>query len=182
MNLYLRFLLLLWTLPFVRRRALLEPSRLRLRVWPTDCDLNLHLNNGRYLTMMDLGRTHLVAQTGLLGLLFKRRWAPVLAAAEISFIRPLPPFARFELVSRVATWDEKYFYMEQRFERAGVLHAVAFVRGVFLQGRHRVPTAQVVAALDPGLRAPPMPAALRHWKDMGELKKQHTDMSLRHVA
>jgi acyl-CoA thioesterase FadM len=173
-NLYLRLLWLLLRLPFVPRRPVLESSRLVLRVWPTDCDMNFHMNNGRYLTLMDLGRTHLVAQTGLLGILFKRRWAPVLAAAEINFIRALPPLARFELVSRVVTWDEKYFYMEQRFERAGVLHAVAFVRGVFLKGRNRIPTAQVVAALDPALRAPPMPAALRHWKDMGELKKQHT--------
>lgn len=174
MNLYLRVLRLLLMLPFIRRREVLAPSRLALRVWPTDCDLNFHMNNGRYLTLMDLGRTQLVAQTGLLGVMFKRRWMPVLAAAEINYLRPLAPLARFELVSRVVTWDEKYFYMEQRFERAGVLHAVAFVRGVFLRGRSRVATAQVVAALDPTLRAPPMPAALRHWKDMGELKKQHT--------
>jgi acyl-CoA thioesterase FadM len=146
-----------------------------LRVWPNDCDLNFHMNNGRYLTLMDLGRTHLVAQTGLLRVMLKRRWNPVLAAAEINFIRALPPFARFELVTRVLTWDEKYFYMEQRFERRGVLHAVAFVKGVFLRGRNRVATAQVVAALDPTLKAPPMPDAVRHWKDMGELKKRHTE-------
>ena len=174
MNLYLRVLWLLLRLPFVRRAAVLAPSRLRLRVWPTDCDFNLHMNNGRYLTLMDLGRTHLVAQTGLLRLMLKRRWNPVLAAAEINYLRPLAPFARFELVSRVATWDEKYFYMEQRFERHGTLHAVAYVKGVFLKGRTRVATAQVVAALDPRLSAPPMPAALRHWKDMTELKKLET--------
>lgn len=174
MNLYLRILWLLLRLPFVRRREVLAPSRLPLRVWPNDCDLNFHMNNGRYLTLMDLGRTHLVAQTGLLRVVIKRRWAPVLAAAEINFIRALPPFARFELVTRVLTWDDKYFYIEQRFERNGTLHAAAFVRGVFLRGRTRIPTAQVVAALDPDLKAPPMPPALRHWKDMGELKKQHT--------
>ena len=182
MNLYLRLLWLLLRLPFMRRHDVLQPSRLRLLVWPTDCDMNLHMNNGRYLTLMDLGRTQLVAQTGLLGIMLKRRWAPVLAAAEINFVRPLAPFARFELVSRVATWDEKYFYMEQRFERGGVLHAVAYVRGVFLKGRTRIPTVQVVATLDPGLKAPPMPAALRHWKDMGELKKRHTETHLNHVA
>jgi acyl-CoA thioesterase FadM len=174
MNLYFRVLWLLLRLPFVRRRAVLAPSRLALRVWPTDCDINFHMNNGRYLTLMDLGRTHLVAQTGLLGILFKRRWAPVLAAAEINFIRALPPLARFHLVSRVVTWDEKYFYMEQRFERGGTLHAVAYVKGVFLKGRARIPTAQVVAALDPSLSAPPMPAVLRHWGEMTELKKRHT--------
>lgn len=73
MNLYLRRLWLLVQLPFVRRAGLLAPSRLTLRVWPTDCDLNFHMNNGRYLTFMDLGRVHLLAQMGLLAVALARR-------------------------------------------------------------------------------------------------------------
>ena len=80
MNLYLRLLKLLFLLPFVRRRGLLDSGRIAYRVWPNDCDMNLHLNNGRYLTFMDLGRVHLLAQTGLLGKLLQNRWAPVLSA------------------------------------------------------------------------------------------------------
>ena len=83
-NLYLRLLKLLFLLPFVRRQALLEGGRIAFRVWPNDCDLNLHLNNGRYLTFMDLGRVHLLAQIGLLGELWRRHWAPVLSAAALS--------------------------------------------------------------------------------------------------
>jgi len=65
-NLYLRLLRLLLLLPFVRRRSLLDAGRIAFRVWPNDCDINLHLNNGRYLTFMDLGRLQLLAQIGLL--------------------------------------------------------------------------------------------------------------------
>ena len=66
MNLYLRLLFLLlgiWRLP---PRGLLEASRAVFRVLPNDCDMNLHMNNGRYLSFMDLGRVHLMAQSGLL--------------------------------------------------------------------------------------------------------------------
>ena len=173
-NLYLRLLKLLLLLPFVRRQLLFEPSRLRFRVWPNDCDINLHLNNGRYLTFMDLGRIHLVAQIGLLGVMMQRRWAPVLSAAEISFIRPLPPFRKFELVSRLLTWDDKYFYMEQRFLAGERLCAVALVKGLFLQGRERVDSKTVLAALGVESAAPDMPEVVRHWNDLTALKKQYS--------
>jgi acyl-CoA thioesterase FadM len=171
-NLYLRLLKLLLKLPFVRRRPLLEPGRLRFRVWPNDCDLNLHLNNGRYLTFMDLGRVHLIAQIGFLGALLRRRWAPVLAAAEINFIRPINPLARFDLVSRLLTWDEKYFYIEQRFIAGGRLCAVGMVKGLFLSGRERVSSRAVLDLLGLDLEAPDLPEVVRHWNDLAALKKQ----------
>lgn len=173
MNLYLRLLKLIALLPFVRRRALLEPGRVRFRVWLNDCDLNLHLNNGRYLTFMDLGRVQLLAQTGLLRQIFRRRWAPVLSAAEMNFIRPLKPFQAFELVTRLLTWDEKYFYIEQRFVADGRLAAVGMVKGLFLQGRERVASAAVLKSLGLDQAAPDVPAIVRHWNDLAELKKQH---------
>lgn len=74
MNLYLRLLWLLWRLHSLRRRGLFEESRVAFCVWPNDCDLNLHMNNGRYLSLMDLGRVYLTAQSGLLREALRRRW------------------------------------------------------------------------------------------------------------
>jgi len=172
-NLYLRLLRLLILLPFVRRRGLLEPGRVRFRVWPNDCDINLHMNNGRYLTFMDLGRVHLIAQIGLGRALLRRRWAPVLSAAEMNFIRPLRPFQAFELVTRLLTWDEKYFYIEQRFVSDGRLLAVGMVKGLFLRGRERVESRAVLAALGLADLPPALPDVVRHWNDLADLKKQH---------
>jgi acyl-CoA thioesterase FadM len=172
-NLYLRILKLLFLLPFVRRQTLFEPGNLRFRVWPNDCDINLHLNNGRYLTFMDLGRVHLLAQIGLLRELVRRRWAPVLSAAEINFIRPINPLRKFALVTRLLTWDEKYFYIEQRFMVRGRLCAVGMVKGLFLCGRERVESRAVLAALGLAVTAPDMPEVVRLWNDFSTLKKQH---------
>src|SRR5262245_66654305 len=115
MNLYLRLLYVLWKIWRLPRREVFEESRVTFRVLPNDCDINFHMNNGRYLSFMDLGRVHMVAQIGLLGLVMKKRWMPVLAAAEINFIRQIGPFQKFDLVTRLVTWDDKYAYMEQRF-------------------------------------------------------------------
>jgi len=58
MNLWFRLIALVFTAwratPF---RSTDDVSRVHARVWPTDLDLSLHVNNGRYLTLMDLGRS-----------------------------------------------------------------------------------------------------------------------------
>ena len=89
MNLYLRLLFLLVRLINVQRRGVLEDSRVSFRVMPNDCDINLHMNNGRYLSFMDLGRLHLVAQVGLLRIVIKNRWKPVLAGCGRDHLHPL---------------------------------------------------------------------------------------------
>ena len=175
MNLYLRLLRLLCMLPFVTQRGVMEPSRLNFRVWLSDCDLNFHMNNGRYLTFMDLGRVHLLTQGGLLKYVLKYRWAPVLAAADINFVRPIPPFARFTLVTRLLTWDEKYFYIEQRFEYGEETCAMALVKGLFLGRGKRVPSAEVLSSIGADVNAPPLPEVIVEWSKITELKKKHAD-------
>lgn len=175
MNLYLRLFLLALRMLGTQRRGVLDDSRVRFRVLPTDCDVNLHMNNGRYLSLMDLGRVHLIVQMGLLRAIFRNGWKPVLAAAEINFIRPLKPLQRFELVTRVVTWDEKYCYMEQLFEARGALYAHAFVKGLFLGREGRVTTATVLAALGHHEPAPEMPEELRIWAELASAKKQRVE-------
>ncbi len=171
MNLYLRLLWLLWRLRSVTRRGLFDESRVAFRVWPNDCDLNLHMNNGRYLTFMDLGRTHLMAQAGTVKEFLRRRWLPVMAAAEITFIRSLAPFQRFELVTKLVTWDEKYIYLEQTFESEGRLCAHAFVKALFLHRGAKVPNADVVRAIGYEGEAPAMPEVLTRWAELAATKR-----------
>ncbi len=173
MNLYLRLLWLLWRLRSVARRDLFEESRVPFRVLPTDCDLNLHMNNGRYLSFMDLGRLHLTVQAGLWPHVRRNRWMPVMAAAEITYIRSLKPFDRFELVTRIVTWDDKYAYMEQTFERDGECCAHAYVKGLFLGRDGRVSSADVARAIGYDAAPPPLPDVLQHWAALTVSKRDN---------
>ena len=75
-------------------------------------------------------------------------------------------------MTRIVTWDEKYCYMEQRFESGGVLCAHAFVKGLFLDANGRVSNAAVAAELGYAGAPPPMPEELRIWAELGSVKKQ----------
>lgn len=85
MNLWLRLLLLHLTLARRARIDLLQEVVLDLRVWPTDLDIQRHMNNGRYLSVMDLGRYALMARTGLLGVAAEHRWMPLVRGIDIEY-------------------------------------------------------------------------------------------------
>lgn len=141
----------------------LDDSVIELRVWPGDLDQNRHLNNGRYLTMMDIGRFDLVARTGLMKHLLKNRWYPVVTAATIRFRRAIDAFQTYELRTRILAWDDEAFFIEQRFERGGKVHAIAVIRGLFLGRDGKVPTARLVHLIDPEAVSPPIPEWVATW-------------------
>lgn len=58
-----------------RRLKPLDTSVLKMRTWPGDLDINFHMNNGRYLTLMDLGRFNLTIRSGQGGLMIKKTLA-----------------------------------------------------------------------------------------------------------
>ena len=109
--------------------GVLEEDTLRMRVSLTDIDLNLHMNNARYLSMMDYARTHLLARTRLLGHILRSRWQPLVGAVWITYRRSLPLFERYTLGSRLVCWDDRWFYMEQTFTGRMGLAAVGWIKG-----------------------------------------------------
>ena len=136
MNLYLRLIIFLIRSVFRPKLDISGTSILRFHVLPNDLDLNMHMNNGRYLTIMDFGRMDLVLRGGMAKKVIEKKYIPVLGAAQIRFRIQLHPFQAYDLESRILSWDEKWFYMEQRFVIAkgklkGAVAAIALVKGSF---------------------------------------------------
>ncbi|WP_084101995.1 thioesterase family protein [Demequina sp. NBRC 110051] len=103
------------------------------RVVPTDLDVLGHMNNGRYLTLMDLGRLDLMVRSGFWADLQRRAWFPVVAGQTITFRKELRLGTRFDLHTRVIGLDERWGYLEQRFMVGDTVHAHALVRTRFLR-------------------------------------------------
>ena len=153
MNLWFRLVLALLRIRFGRPRAITETGTVRFRVWPTDLDVNAHMNNGRYATLMDLGRVDLMGRAGKLGAIRAARIYPVVTAQHILYRRSLAPFERFRLITRVIGSDERHAYMEQRFVRrrngADELAARGIVQALFLRDAGgRVPMEEVRALFE----------------------------------
>ncbi len=177
MNLLFRLLktLLLWVLR-PARHGILEESVVRFRVWPNDLDTNLHMNNGRYMTLMDLGRLDLLLRNGSIRHVLRQRWYPVLAGTLIRFRRPLNLFQKFEIRTRIVTWDSKWVYLEQRMLRRGDLVLQAYLKGVFMGPKGSVPITELLALMGVVQSPPAMPAGLTAWIDAeGKLIRETRD-------
>lgn len=82
------------------------------RCWPQDLDVYLEMNNGRILTILDIGRTALAQRVGLIGALHDNRWGMTMAGNSVRYRKRIRPFVKFRTVSRAVGWDDKFFYLE----------------------------------------------------------------------
>ncbi|MFY9205810.1 MAG: acyl-CoA thioesterase, partial [Yoonia sp.] len=80
------------------------------RCWPQDIDNYLEMNNGRILTVLDLGRTGLAMRTGLLRVLRAQKWGLTMAGVSVRYRKRITPFVKFKIVSRAIGWDDRFFY------------------------------------------------------------------------
>jgi acyl-CoA thioesterase FadM len=173
MNLFLR-VLIIWAASFFRKPAgLLDTQAMPMAVLPNDLDLFAHLNNGRALQIMDLGRFDLILRSPLRRIVKERNWKPVVASSIMKYRRPLFLFERYTLTTRIACWDADWVYLEQRLECGGGLAAVeGFIKGIFVGEQGRVPTHQIFDAIAPGLCSPQMPEAVLKWNEAEALAKK----------
>lgn len=137
MNLWFRMLYFFLTWRSRSRLDFFDEAATPFRTWPTDLDMNVHMNNGVYLSLMDIGRFDLVFRNGLSRVLKREKWYPVVASQTIRYRKSLAPFQKFEIKSQLLGWDEKFFYIRQKFESKGELTALAVVKAAFLKKGER---------------------------------------------
>lgn len=149
MNLIIR-LIYVYVFSLFRERLAIEhsKSRLSLHVLPNDLDINLHMNNGRYLTICDLNRVDLFIRTGLLKAMRKRRWFPVIAEHTMSYKKSLHLFERFDVALEVTHWDDKYFYMTHTFSSNHRVVAAGTSKGAIRSRSAVIKPAEVIAAVE----------------------------------
>jgi len=159
---------LLWLLLSQSRRSRCDffgPCSTKFRVFPFDLDIFGHVNNGVYLTLMDLGRIDLMLRSGIFHKVRRAGWYPVVAAETIRFRRSLKLWQSFSIVSSVVGWDDKSFYILQQFVRNDELVAEALVYGRFLARKGRsVPISDLMALVEHAEPSPEIPQWILDWR------------------
>lgn len=176
MNLYFRLIFLVIRSSFFKRRISIdETSLISLRVLPNDLDSNLHLNNGRFLTLMDLGRMDLTIRSGLLKMIFSDKLMPVASSVNIVFFKSLSLFEKFTLETKLVAWDEEWFYLRQRFlNKKNRVVASAIVKAAFKKKNKRINTKSIVnRLLKKETNSPDFP---KYLSEMLEGDRDHIEM------
>lgn len=144
-----------------------DVARTNFITLPTDLDVNRHMNNGKFFSIMDIARTDLTVRSGVWDIVKQLGWYPVVVGETLSFRKSLNLWQRFTIESRVLGFDDKAVTVEQRFVVAdgnGGEEVIArgFVRARFLKkSGGTVSNAELIEAI--GAAPRPLPKWLHEW-------------------
>lgn len=109
-----------------------------------ECDLNLHKSNSTYFSDLDIARTHLICHLIKRSLRARRGLYVALAGVSCLFRREIKPFEKYEIVSRLLAWDDKWVWVVSHFVSVGgapgerKIFASALSKYVFKMGRKTI--------------------------------------------
>lgn len=173
MTLYFRLLILfLKTLLFEsgRRFEVNNDIVTNLTVFPNDLDLFRHVNNGRFLTLMDLGRFHLLVRSKAMHRIISEGYRPTILDAYINYKKELKLFQKFSLRTKIVYWDYKNFYIKHTFERKGIILAEAVVKGIVIKNKMKIKPEIFLKELGMDIPCPPKPSYLDKFIELNNVK------------
>ena len=130
---------------------------------PWDLDGFLELNNGRTLTLYDLGRFTAGSRTGLLRALRRRGWGLAVAGTSVRYRRRVTAFQRIEMRTQIVGWDARFFYVVQSMRVNGQCCSQALLRTAVVAKGRSVPSDEVAAELGADPVSPDMPVWVGAW-------------------
>lgn len=172
MNLYLRlcwvYLRALWKPPL----DMLAPGELTLRVLPNDLDLNRHMNNGRFMTILDLAIVDLLVRTRFMRVVRHLGAHIIEGGALISFRQSLTPFAKYRLQLRYLGCNAHWHVFAFAFlnDKDAVAARGLVKGGAVRKGRGLLTAARIwrefEALFGQAVVPPPLPAYAREWLEL----------------
>lgn len=165
MNLWFRLVYELLTWRLRTRESWWAVGRRTFRVWPSDLDIFKHMNNGVFLTLLDVSRYDLALRSGSWQKWKKLGWYPVVVAETVTFRKSLTPWQSFDIETKVIGWDDQAFYFEQRFVVADEIYTQAVVRIRFLKRTRGIltPMEVIEGTGDFNGEVPVLPEWVKQW-------------------
>ncbi|GJM02785.1 MAG: thioeseterase [Rhodomicrobium sp.] len=128
-----------------------ETSELSFICRPWDLDMYAEMNNGRILTLYDIGRFDLSIRCGLLSALFRRRWGFAVAGSTIQYRKRIRLFNKVTTHTKLLSLDEKWIFVEQSMWVRGAAVSSVLLRTCVTGKTGVIPTEDVMEEM--GLNA-----------------------------
>lgn len=160
------FLRLAWEFWEHRKGPPLPPHGVHVshhRCWPWDIDPWVELNNGRTLTLYDLGRLPMARRMGLIPVLRDNGWGLTMAGASVRYRRRVRPFQKFQMRSCAVGFDARFIYLEQSMWRGETCCNQILYRSAVTGPKGIIPPAEVMAAWGVDPTSPPLPDWVQNW-------------------
>ncbi len=145
-------------------------SEIRFRCRPWDLDMFFEMNNGRILTLYDLGRFDLSIRMGLFGVLRKNRWGLAVAGSSVRYRKRIKLFDKVMIRSQILGTDEKWFFAGQSMWVKGQPCSSVLVRTCVTSSGRSVPTRTVLREIGADQWPTPLPDWAENWRQADETR------------
>lgn len=133
------------------------------RIQPQDIDIFNELNNGRVLTLYDLGRLPFGYRVGLMSAMKRRRWGLTMAGASVRYRRRAHLFEKVKITTRAVGRDARFVYIEQTMWKGAEAASNIVYRAALTRKDGIVPTDEAMAELGVPDWNPTLPQWVQNW-------------------
>jgi acyl-CoA thioesterase FadM len=131
--------------------------------WPWDLDPWVELNNGRTLTIFDLGRLPLGLRTGIHTHLVANGWGLTVAGSSVRYRKRVTMFSRLTTHSACLGWDARFLYTEQSMWKGDDCTSHVLIRSAIVSKAGIVPPAELAKAAGVAPDSPALPDWVQAW-------------------
>lgn len=160
---YLRFAYHLMKAARAPRQDPFDAHVLHTRVWPQDLDPWLELNNGRTLSLYDLGRIAMFKQAGLSDLMAREGWRGTVAGVSVRYRKRVTLWSKVRIHTRLAGLDHRFVYTVQSMWAGDTCTSQVLMRSAILENGRMIPMSRVAEALNHDRPLPELPAWVSAW-------------------
>lgn len=135
------------------------------RAWPWDTDMFGELNNGRILTLFELGRWQSLMRTELAAPFWKERMTIAVAGASVRYRKRIAIFQTYRIQTRVLGYDDRFVYVEQSMWVGDTPCHHILMRAAFRKGGQTVPPRRFLEMANLPTAQPGFPAWAGAWSE-----------------
>lgn len=103
------------------------------RCWPGDLDQNIHMNNGRFLIYMEICRWDMMIRSHFLKYGLKNKMMAPITNEHIVYKKPLAPFQKFTIRTKISHIEESAFYIQHIVESKGKVCTIGLFKSIIIQ-------------------------------------------------
>lgn len=142
-----------------------DQSSITFRCHPWDIDMFNEMNNGRVLTLYDLGRMDLAVRSNIMPVVMKNRWAFVVAGSAVRYRKRIKMFDKITMHTQCVGADEKWLYLEQSMWVKGMPCSSVLIRAGISSKEGLVLPTELIRALGEEVEDRTLPLWVREWID-----------------
>lgn len=143
----LRFALTVFKAKRAEKLGMEDVGKIEFYCRPWDLDMFIEMNNGRVLTMYDLGRFDISMRSELWDTLRKNGWGLAVAGSTVRYRKRVKLFDKVEMRTQLMGMDDRWFYIAQSMWVKGEPTSSVLLRTCVTAKGRSVPTDEVRVAM-----------------------------------